>query len=97
MIRLCHASQITGSEANEIALLNSHNSTSSYQMLAGMFRFVCSNGLVCGDTVADVRVPHKGDVAGQVIEGAYEVLSGFERVCDARDSMRTITLDEGEA
>jgi len=97
MIRLRHASQITGSEANEIVLLNSHNGTSSYQMLAGMFRFVCSNGLVCGDTVADVRVPHKGDVAGQVIEGAHEVLQGFERVRDARDSMRAITLDEGEA
>jgi len=42
-------------------------------------------------------VPHKGDVAGQVIEGAYEVLQGFEPVRDARDSMRAITLDEGEA
>ena len=80
MIRLRHASQINGAEANEIILLNSHDGTSSYQMLAGMFRFVCANGLVCGDTVADVRVPHKGDVAGQVIEGAYEVLRGFERV-----------------
>ena len=58
MIRLRHASQINGREANEIILLNSHDGTSSYQMLAGMFRFVCSNGLVCGDTVADVRVPH---------------------------------------
>ena len=64
MIRLRHASQINGREANEIILLNSHDGTSSYQMLAGMFRFVCSNGLVCGDTVANVRVPHKGDVAG---------------------------------
>jgi len=97
MIRLRHVSQITGAQANEIVLLNSHNDTSSYQMLAGMFRFVCSNGLVCGDTVAEVRVPHKGDVAGQVIEGAYEVLQGFERVRDARDSMRAITLDEGDA
>lgn len=24
-------------------------------MLAGMLRFVCKNGLVCGDAVADVR------------------------------------------
>lgn len=84
MLRLRHASQINGAEANEIVLLNSHDGTSSYQMLAGMFRFVCSNGLVCGDTVADVRVPHKGDVAGHVIEGAYQVLRG-------------ITLDDGEA
>lgn len=97
MIRLRHASQIDGAEANEIILLNSHDGTSSYQMLAGMFRFVCSNGLVCGDTVADVRIRHNGDVAGQVIEGAFEVLSGFERVKESRDAMRAITLDEGEA
>ncbi|MBE1183344.1 DUF932 domain-containing protein, partial [Escherichia coli] len=80
MIRMRHASQINGSEANEIILLNSHDGTSSYQMLAGMFRFVCHNGLVCGETTADIRVPHKGDVAGEVIEGAYEVLQGFEQV-----------------
>lgn len=97
MLRLRHASQINGAEANEIVLLNSHDGTSSYQMLVGMFRFVCSNGLVCGDTVADVRVPHKGDVAGHVIEGAYQVLGGFELVKASRDLMRGITLDDGEA
>src|SRR3546814_20201833 len=62
-----------------------------------MFRFVCSNGLVCGDTVADVRVPHKGDVATHVIEGAYEVLHGFDRAHESRDAMRAITLDAGES
>jgi len=97
LIRLRHASQINDAIANEIILLNSHDGTSSYQMLAGAFRFVCQNGLVCGDTVADVRVPHKGDVAGQVIEGAYEVLSGFERVKESREAMQAVTLDEGEA
>lgn len=97
MLRLRHASQINGAEANEIILLNSHDGSSSYQMLAGMFRFVCQNGLVWGDTFADVRVPHKGNVTDHVIEGAYEVLHGFEQVQDSRDSMRAITLDEGEA
>ncbi|MFN9525581.1 MAG: DUF932 domain-containing protein [Pseudomonadaceae bacterium] len=96
MLRLRHASQINGTEANEVILLNSHDGTSSYQMLGGMFRFVCSNGLVCGDAVADVRIHHKGNVAGQVIEGAYEVLKGFEQVQEARDSMRIITLDARE-
>lgn len=96
LIRLRHASQINGSEANEIILLNSHDGTSSYQMLAGMFRFVCHNGLVCGDTTADIRVPHKGDVACQVIEGAYEVLRSFEQVQASRDAMRSVTLDTGE-
>lgn len=96
MIRLRHSSQINGNEANEIILLNSHDGTSSYQMVAGMFRFVCHNGLVCGNTLADVRVHHKGNVAEHVIEGAYEVLHGFEQVQESRDAMRLITLDEGE-
>ena len=52
---------------------------------------------MCGDTFADVRVPHKGDVTDYVIEGAYEVLHGFEQVQGSRDSMRAITLDDGEA
>lgn len=97
MVRLRHASQINGREANEIILLNSHDGTSSYQMLAGMFRFVCQNGLVCGDTVADVRVPHKGDVAAHVIDGAYEVLHGFDPAQESRDAMQAITLDAGES
>jgi len=97
LLRLRHASQINGREANEIILLNSHDGSSSYQMLAGMFRFVCHNGLVCGDTVADVRVPHKGDVAGHVVEGAYEVLHGFERAQESREAMQAVTLNDGEA
>jgi hypothetical protein len=43
MIRLRHATQITGKEANEIILLNSHDGSSSYQMLAGMYR-LCPSG-----------------------------------------------------
>ena len=97
MIRLRHASQINGAEANEIILLNSHDGTSSYQMLAGMLRFVCQNGLVCGDQLSDVRVPHKGNVTHQVIEGAYEVLGSFERAQESRDAMRAVTLDREEA
>jgi len=97
MVRMRHANQIADAEANELILLNSHDGTSSYQLLAGMFRFVCKNGLVCGDTVADIRVKHKGQIVDDVIEGAFEVLTGFERVREQRDAMRAITLDAAEA
>lgn len=51
MLRLRHAEQLarSGADVNEVILINSHDGTSSYQMLAGCFRFVCSNGLVVGD------------------------------------------------
>ncbi|MRD49356.1 DUF932 domain-containing protein [Caenimonas koreensis DSM 17982] len=97
LLRLRHASQINDAEANEIILLNSHDGTSSYQMMAGMLRFVCTNGLVCGDVVGDVRVHHKGDVVENVIQGAFDVLDGFELVREVRDSMRAITLEPAEA
>src|SRR5476651_3890 len=49
LIRLRHSGQPTARlEANEIILINSHDGASSYQMLAGVFRFVCCNGLVVG-------------------------------------------------
>jgi hypothetical protein len=96
MIRLRHANQIKAHEANEIILLNSHDGTSSYQMLSGMFRFVCANGMVCGDSMNDIRIRHNGDVVGEVIDGAFQVLDSFELANNQRDSMHALTLNKGE-
>ena len=96
MLRLRTESQINGSEANEVVLVNSHDGSSAYQMIAGMIRFTCQNGLVFGDTFLDVRVPHKGKIAERVVEGAYEILQGFERVEESREAMRAVSLDTGE-
>lgn len=96
MVRMRHATQVNDAEANEIVLLNSHDGTSSYQLISGLFRYVCSNGLVFGDTFSDVRVHHKGQIVDRVIEGAYEVLDGFDLVRERRDGMRAITLDAAE-
>lgn len=96
LIRLRHASQINASEANEVVLLNSHNGTSAYQMLSGVYRFVCSNGMVCGETQSDIRVRHTGNIIDNVIEGAFRVLEGFELVDEQKDGMKALTLDAGE-
>lgn len=96
MIRLRHASTIDGAEANEIVLLNSHDGSSSYQMLAGMFRFVCQNGLVCGVTSADIRIAHKGSVVDDVLEGAFEVLNGFGEMEASRNVMQQTRLSPAE-
>lgn len=61
-------------------------------MLPGLFRAVCSNGLVCGDTFGEVRVPHKGDVVEKVIEGAYEVLKTFDSIPKKREQMQSLLL-----
>ena len=97
MIRMRHAGQVQSRpEANEIILINSHDGASSYQMLAGMFRFVCCNGLVVGKVVEDIRVPHKGNVQGEVIEGAFRVLDEFEAAQESAEGMKALTLEPEE-
>ncbi|EBQ2130956.1 DUF945 domain-containing protein [Salmonella enterica] len=92
MLRLRRAGQITGQQVPEIIILNSHSGESSFQLLPGMWRQVCANGLVCGQSFGEIRVPHRGDIAGKVIEGAYEVLGVFDRVEEKREAMQSLLL-----
>ena len=100
MIRMRHAGQDSPLRAredvNEIILINSHDGASAYQLLAGRFRFVCHNGLVQGDTSHDIRVPHKGDAFGEVIEGAVRVLERFEAIDASVEQMKALSLDRGQ-
>lgn len=96
MLRLRREGQIGRDEVPEIILLNSHDGSSSYQMIPGMFRFVCTNGMVCGQTFGEIRVPHKGDIVGQVIEGAYEVLEIFDHVQESSAEMKEMQLNQDE-
>jgi hypothetical protein len=101
MLRLRHSSSIMDKEADEIILLNSHDGSSSYQMIGGVFRFVCQNGLVIGDRSFDQKIRHSGndDIKSDVIEGAYEVLDQFKAMSEQKECMKQIKLcvDQQEA
>lgn len=92
LLRLRKSGQITGQQVPEIIILNSHGGESSFQLLPGIFRSVCTNSLVCGQSFGEIRVPHRGNVVEKVIEGAYEVLSVFEKVEEKRDAMQSLRL-----
>lgn len=97
MLRLRTPDQIRSQEAFEIILINSHDGTSSYQMLAGVFRFVCQNGMVTGDTIEDVRVPHRGNITDNVIDAAYSIVDEFDTVKGAVEEMKSTPLALPEA
>ncbi len=92
MLRLRKSGQITGQQVPEIIILNSHGGESSFQLLPGIFRSVCTNSLVCGQSFGEIRVPHRGNVVEKVIEGAYEVLGIFDRVEEKQDAMQSLLL-----
>ncbi|ECF6118963.1 DUF945 domain-containing protein [Salmonella enterica] len=92
MLRLRRAGQITGQQVPEIIILNSHGGESSFQLLPGVFRSVCTNSLVCGQSFGEIRVPHRGNIVEKVIEGAYDVLNVFDRVEEKREAMQSLQL-----
>lgn len=97
LLRFRHVNHLgsatVGTEFPEIVLVNSHDGTSSYQMDAGIYRLVCSNGMVvsAGD-VQSLKVSHKGDVRDQVIEAAYEIVESFPVVQSKMTAMKETKL-----
>jgi hypothetical protein len=89
--------RLVGDSYREVILLNAHDGTSSYQMMCGMFRMVCSNGLVVADGDAQcLRIPHKGDIVSQVIDGAFTVIDHGRAIDSKVEQMRAITLSPAE-
>ena len=61
----------------EIVLVNAHNGTSQYYLYAGIYRFICANGMIAGDTFASMAVRHSGGeiTRNRVLEGSYEIVN----------------------
>ena len=80
----------------ELILTNSHDGLSSYKLQSGLFRLVCTNGMVSGELHKSVRVRHQGDIVGQVIDGTYEVMSESAGLLESADNMGQLLLSSDE-
>lgn len=97
LIRFRHESQLNpavNQEVPEIVLVNSHDGTSSYQLMGGIYRLVCSNGLIVGNTSSEVRIRHTGrDILQDVIEGSYRVIENIKAVAPKVEAFKSLVLD----
>lgn len=81
----------------ELLLLNSHDGTSAYQLRVGLYRAVCTNGLVVSVGVfPTIRVLHRGHVLEDVVRGALEMSERFGLLATAVERMEHTELDERE-
>ena len=86
--------------AYEVILRNAHDGTGSYQMLAGLIRYACENGLVIADgTVESIRVQHTGNadlLIDRVLRGAAAILARGPEVALTIRAWRTMELSPVE-
>jgi hypothetical protein len=83
-----------GQEVPEIVLVNSHDRSSSYQLSAGVFRLVCSNGMVVSSAnFGTIKIQHSGDIIGRVLEGSYSIIKETPLVLESMEVMKSINLN----
>jgi hypothetical protein len=79
--------QLRGS-VPEVVFLNSHDGTSAYQLRMGIFRVVCTNGLIVSHGAFPAYcVSHRGNVVDQVVGGALKLSEEFERLAEEVERM----------
>lgn len=81
----------------EIVLINSHDGRSAYQLRAGLFRPVCTNGMLTA--IGDfglIHVSHRGNVVANLVDAAQRITREFNRVGEVVEEMRSTTLTGGE-
>lgn len=77
--------------------VDTRESNLTYQLLAGLYRPLCKNGLICrmGD-FAVIRIPHRANVLADVVAGARELTLQFDRIGALVQSMAARMLSEAE-
>ncbi len=80
-VRFRHLEDFLNPKENvvELLLFNSHDRSKCFSISAGIFRFVCSNGLVVADSIFDsYEIKHLGDKENDVVLSAIESITSIK-------------------
>jgi hypothetical protein len=86
LVRFRHFDDLLNPQENamELLLFNSHDRSTSFSISAGIYRFVCSNGLVIADSVFESHtIKHIGERNNDVI-GAIESIVAFKPTLESK-------------
>ncbi len=86
-----------GDSVPEVVLINSHDGSTAYKLMAGLWRLICSNGLMVADSTIDsLSVNHKGNIADRVIEGSFQLVGQAEASLERINEWNHLQLTAGE-
>ena len=98
MVRFRQAGDIdqntVGDSLPELVLTNSHDGTAAYQLHAGLFRLVCSNGLVIADaTFTRIAIRHVGFDMDELLESSHRIIEEVPQIAATVEQMRSVILN----
>jgi len=103
MIRLRHSTHMNplniGDEVPEIVLVNSHDRSSAFKLMLGIFRLVCSNGMVvASEKIESLSVRHTGsdNLLNEVIDVTAEIINEAPKAIEQIHRFKGIILNPDE-
>ena len=98
-VRFQHFSDLINPNANvvELLLFNSHDRSKAFTISAGIYRYVCSNGLVIADSVFDsYKIKHLRDKGNDVIDAVNKITQIKPKLLEKISKFESITLSKNE-
>jgi len=82
-----------GDSFPEMLLMNAHNGTGAYDLMGGIFRMVCSNGMVISESdFGKIHIRHIGFEPEQVVEASKQLIMNASNIADKIGSWQEIEL-----
>ncbi len=98
-VRFRHFEDLLNPKDNavELLLFNSHDRSKAFSISAGIFRFVCANGLVISDSVFEAyKIKHLGERENDVINAVANITSIKPKLMKKIEKLESITLNQSE-
>ncbi len=86
-----------GDSRLELVMMNSHDGGCAFRLFAGVFRFVCSNGLIVADaSFGSVSIRHSHRSVNEVINAAQKIAGDSDCIGGRIEQFRNRVLSEEE-
>ena len=99
LVRFRHFDDLLNPSENavELLLFNSHDRSTAFSISAGIYRFVCANGLIIADSVFEsYKIKHIGNRENDVLT-AINNITAFKPQLEAKiHTLESITLSNAE-
>ena len=98
-VRFQHFSDLINPNANvvELLLFNSHDRSKSFTISAGIYRCICSNGLVIADSIFNsYKIKHLGERENDVIDAVSKITQIKPKLLSKISKFENIILNQDE-
>lgn len=97
-LTLEHEAFKVGNDNIRIEVTNSYDGSTALNIMGGIGRLVCSNGLVVGTDFETFRFIHKGDKIYEKLENAYEkIVAKLEELKNKVELLNSTTIGQDQA